>query len=224
MVRTRAADFDDKLQLILDTAADVFAGKGYNVATTIDIAVACGMSKSALYHYHKSKEAILHALLHAHLLEVIEDVREAVDDAAPPREQLLSFLTALMESNAVSRSKNIVLLNATDDLPPQQRDEIRRLERKLVQIGAEVLGRLNPKVMSQSSLRGVYSMFLFGLVNWTYTWYEPRGSIEPRAIAERICELFLEGFPNVNVAGEDKKVIRLRSRSTGRAGGSGRAR
>lgn len=213
MARTRAADFDDKLQLILDTAADVFAGKGYNVATTIDIAAACGMSKSALYHYHRSKEAILYALLRTHLLEVIEEARRALDSAAAPREQLLSFLTALMESSAVSRSKNIVLLNAADNLPSEQREEIRRLERKLVQMGAAVLGHLNPKVMAHGAWRGPYSMFLFGLVNWTYTWYEPRGVIAPRAMAERITELFLRGFPNVAVGVEGEKVVRLRTQS-----------
>lgn len=197
MARTRAADFDDKHQLILDTAADVFAEKGFNVATTIDIAVACGMSKSALYHYHKSKEAILYAMLHAHLTEVLAQVREAVDGARGGKEQLFAFLNALLASNAVSRSKNIVLLNAADDLPREQRQEIRRIERRLVQIGADVLKQLNPNIMANNMLRGPYSMFLFGLVNWTYTWYEVRGSISPGEMARRIGELFLNGFPNV---------------------------
>lgn len=212
-MRTRAADFDDKLQLILDTAADVFARKGYNVATTIDIAAACGMSKSALYHYHRSKEAILYALLHAHLIGVIGHVHTAVASASSARDRLFAFLTALMESNATSRSKNIVLLNAADDLPGEQREEIRRLERKLVQIGSGVLTQLNEKVMAHSALRGPYSMFLFGLVNWTYTWYEPRGAVTPRAMALRIGELFLKGFPNVTEEVTERKVVRLRNAS-----------
>ena len=35
------------------------------------------MSKSALYHYHKSKEAILYAMLHSHLTQVLRQVRSA---------------------------------------------------------------------------------------------------------------------------------------------------
>lgn len=214
MARTKAKDFDDKLRLILDTAAQVFAEKGFNVATTTDIAKACGMSKSALYHYHRSKEAILYAMLHTHLHEVIADVRQAVEGVSGAEPRLHAFLLSLMQSNAVSRSKNIVLLNAADDLPTHQRAEIRRLERRLVQMVMELIEPLNPGVMQSATLRKPYAMFLFGLVNWTYTWYEPRGPIQPAEIARRLCDLFLHGFPAVSAADQTERRPRARSAVT----------
>jgi AcrR family transcriptional regulator len=214
VARTRAIDFDDKLKRILDTAADLFAEKGFAIATTTDIAVACRMSKSALYHYHKSKEAILYALLVTHMSEVINQVQVALDSVVDPQGRLHAFLTALLKSNAASRSKNIVLLNETWALAPEQFAEVKRLEKRLVRIGSDLLKALNPDVMAQNALRMPYAMFLFGLVNWTYTWYDPDGAIEPEEIAERIADLFLNGFPQVSVSIRHKNVVRLR-RSTG---------
>jgi AcrR family transcriptional regulator len=201
MVRTKADDFGDKQQLILDTAADVFATKGFNVATTTDVAVACGMSKSALYRYHRSKEAILYSLLLSHLTQVIQRVQEAIRARSEPLERFCAFLTSLLESNAVCRSKNIVLLNETTSLAREERGEFKRLEKKLVEIGTELLHALNPALMAHSDLRMPYTMFLFGLVNWTYTWYDNKRAMTPAEIAVRIADLFLHGFTNISAAG-----------------------
>jgi len=216
MVRTRAADYDDKQQLILDTAAELFAAKGFSVATTTDIAVACRMSKSALYHYHRSKEAILYALLQTHMTHVLQYVQTAVDAQSDPYERFGAFLRSLLESNAVSRSKNIVLLNETGALAPDQAADIKRLERKLVQLGTELLKPLNPAVMGRAELRMPYTMFLFGLVNWTYTWYDHKGSLSPSEMAGRIAELFLRGFPQVSAVDQPSHGLRPRRVAGGR--------
>jgi len=217
VARTRAIDFDDKQQLILDTAADLFAAKGFSVATTTDIAVACRMSKSALYHYHKSKEAILYTLLLTHLTEVIHHVQTAVEVETGPQPRFRAFLTALLESNAVSRSKNIVLLNETGALPPEQATEIKRLEKKIVQLGTELLKPLNPRVMARAELRMPYTMFLFGVVNWTYTWYDRKGPLSPPEMAGRIADLFLHGFPNAAVLSSIPGNARARRVGGGRS-------
>ncbi|MDE7194693.1 MAG: TetR/AcrR family transcriptional regulator [Oscillospiraceae bacterium] len=47
---------------ILNAAGEVFAQKGYDVATMQDIMEKCGLSKGAIYHHFKSKEEILQAL------------------------------------------------------------------------------------------------------------------------------------------------------------------
>ena len=39
-----------------------------------------------------------------------------------------------------------------------------------------------------------YTMMLFGIINYTYTWYDPKGGIGPREFADIAIELFLYGF------------------------------
>ena len=35
---------------------------------------------------------------------------------------------------------------------------------------------------------------LFGMMNWIYTWYDPKGSVGVEELAESICRLFLYGY------------------------------
>jgi AcrR family transcriptional regulator len=54
MARPRAADHDDKRAALLDTAASVFATRGFDGASMSDIARALGVSKALIYHYYAS--------------------------------------------------------------------------------------------------------------------------------------------------------------------------
>ncbi|MCR4650640.1 MAG: TetR/AcrR family transcriptional regulator [Lachnospiraceae bacterium] len=60
---------DAKKQLILEKAAEVFAGRGYRNVTMKDIVEACGISRGGLYIYYDSVE------------EIFEDVLDNEDSA-----------------------------------------------------------------------------------------------------------------------------------------------
>ena len=40
----------------------------------------------------------------------------------------------------------------------------------------------------------IYTMILFGIINYTYTWYDPKGGIGPQEFADMAVDLFLHGF------------------------------
>ena len=40
----------------------------------------------------------------------------------------------------------------------------------------------------------VYTMMLFGMINYTYTWYDAKGPIKPKEFAQLAMGLFLKGF------------------------------
>jgi len=65
-----------RVNLILDTAADLFAEVGYESATTNGIARRAGISIGSLYRYFPDKDAILRALANRHQ----EQVRAVFDD------------------------------------------------------------------------------------------------------------------------------------------------
>ena len=59
MPRGKAPTFELQRATILQTAAQLFAEKGYASTSMADLATACGMSKALLYHYYRDKEHIL---------------------------------------------------------------------------------------------------------------------------------------------------------------------
>ena len=194
MARTRADDYEDKQQLILDKAAEVFAEKGFATASINDISAATGMSKSAIYHYHRNKEAILHAILTTHVEHVLARALRAIEATSDPVERFRAFLGSLLQDYATARAKHAVLINDTGHLSKTEQTEVRRLERRLVDLAVTLLAAVNPDAMRKTTMRKPYAMMLYGLMNWTYTWYDPAGVVPPPDLARHMADLFLHGF------------------------------
>jgi len=96
-------------QEILDTAATVIASSGYVGTSLKDIADACGIQAGSLYHHFASKEAIATELLarfRAEMAQLGDDALRslAADDAAPPREQIVTLCTAIADRAVANRA------------------------------------------------------------------------------------------------------------------------
>src|ERR1051325_7376344 len=81
MARPTAPDHDDKAAAVLAAAGQVFAQRGYEGATMLDVAQAAGFSKAGVYHYLASKEHLLHGLVRRSLQQAVE----ALASRDPPR-------------------------------------------------------------------------------------------------------------------------------------------
>ncbi len=62
---------EEKIALIMDTALEHFANGGYHATTINHIAKHAGISKGLLYNYFESKEALLKAIIHKSVTEVL---------------------------------------------------------------------------------------------------------------------------------------------------------
>ncbi len=94
MARTRSENYDGIHLGILTNAARLFSAQGYMRASIADLADACKLSRGALYHYFDSKEAILFAILDAHIREMIEHVETAVAAGGPTLTQFQNVIRA----------------------------------------------------------------------------------------------------------------------------------
>jgi len=72
---------DDGLTPTLRAARALFARSGYHATSIRAIADAAGLSVPGLYHHHKSKQAILGALVDETMGRMLAHSRAAVDDA-----------------------------------------------------------------------------------------------------------------------------------------------
>jgi AcrR family transcriptional regulator len=69
----------DNRSTILERALELFAAKGYDAVGVQEIVDASGITKPTLYHYFGSKQGLLKALLDAHYLRLIDELRSAAD-------------------------------------------------------------------------------------------------------------------------------------------------
>ncbi|MCV7229344.1 TetR/AcrR family transcriptional regulator [Mycolicibacterium komossense] len=75
---------------ILDAAAELFTTRGYTSTSTRCIAEAVGVRQASLYHYFKTKDDILSALLHQTVTPTLEFVEQlaATEPPLTPAEKL----------------------------------------------------------------------------------------------------------------------------------------
>lgn len=197
MARVRADDYEEKRQTILDKAAGLIARKGFEAATMMDIAKACGASKSHLYHYFVGKEELLYAIVHDHITAQVAELDRIVAQPLSAEERFRQFVDTFMQGAARSRNEHLILMNDIKFLPKAQHDEIRRLETVLTDMMEGLLHEINPELMAEERLQTPYALLLFGMMIWTFTWYRRNGSITPRELAQRISTLFVHGFKSM---------------------------
>ncbi len=194
MARTRSENYDGIHLGILTNAAMLFSQQGYMRASIADLANACKLSRGALYHYFDSKEAILYAILDAHIREMIARVNAAVVAGGSTMTQFQNVIRAIVEVNAKSPHEQRVLIHDLSFLNEDEQQAIKSLERQLVDIVTDLLVRLDTEGKIVKRTRKIYTMILFGIINYTYTWYDPKGGIGPKEFADVAVELFLQGF------------------------------
>ncbi|UGY01267.1 TetR/AcrR family transcriptional regulator [Bradyrhizobium quebecense] len=194
MARTRSENYDEIQRGILTTACGLFARQGYMRASIADLADACKLSRGALYHYFDSKEAILFAILDAHIREMIADVEVAMAGKAATLEQFRAAIQAIVALNARSSDEQRVILNDLSFLGETEQDAIKALERQLVDTVSELLVKLDKEGKIVRRTKKIYSMMLFGILNFSHTWYDPKGGVDPSEFADLVVDLFLYGF------------------------------
>jgi len=191
MSREQAADYQDKKNAIMDAAAALFAEMGYPNAKLLDVAKACGASKSMLYHYFASKDDLLFALLNEHLQATIDALQQP-GPALAPEQKLRQLIEVYTQKSTQTRTRHIVAMNDVKYLPPAQQKGVIQLERRIIQIFEAALAALNPR--GETRFITPNAMLLMGMLNWTELWYKPSGPIKPAELCDHIQDLFLHGF------------------------------
>ncbi len=193
MARTQAADYEERRQAIVEQAARLFAKTGFLGASVADLAAACATSKSLIYHYYPSKEDILYAVMISHLDQLSEDVVAVMGMAATPAEQLQALVHRFMRHYVGAADRQKVLLNELDNLPPERRAEVVAKQRVIVDAVQDLLVALKPEFKTDRARARVQTMLLFGMINWTHTWFDPKGPVPADEVADMALALIAPG-------------------------------
>lgn len=132
------------MEVILEAAAQVFEARGYAGTTTNQISERAGVSIGTLYQYFPNKEALVVALLEAHLGQTLRKLRGWADHTAALHHDLYDALTDYVREilevhRHQPRLQHILLEEAP--LPPRLHDLILESEAEAVSTLADLLRR-----------------------------------------------------------------------------------
>lgn len=193
MARTQAADYDDRRDAIVAKAAELYGQFGFLGSSIADLAEACGMSKSLLYHYFSSKEDILFEVMDGHVT-ALGRIIESVRDESDPKARLSKLTQGFMALYVTASSHHKVLLNDLDKLPQHRRKTIVVEQRALVDAVDGIVAELSPLLAKKPRERRAATMIYFGMINWTHTWLDPKGALGAADIAKLAVDIFLKGI------------------------------
>lgn len=194
MARRQAADYDRKRDVITTEAAKLFAKKGFDGASLADLAAACDTSKSLIYHYYPSKEAILFDVMSAHIDLLLGVVDRLKNKNAPPQEGFTELARELMRCYVGAAASQKVLLYELDNLPQQQRAEIVRKQREIIDFAEALLKQSAPHNVRDHGRLRAHVMLFFGMLNWTHNWFKPSGPVGRDEIADMAAEATLRAL------------------------------
>jgi len=158
----------------------------------IDIGEACKASKSRLYHYFPSKEAVLFEVLKRHVEFLVEKAREVVSKEQPADLKLIDFIDVHLQYYRENEYAQSVIWPGSSLLPPKELKVIKALERELLRLLSSLLAELRPR-SKPSQPAVVDALLVYGMLNWTLTWYQAQGPVNRQQLARRIADICLRG-------------------------------
>jgi len=185
--------FDRRLSQILAHATDVFYERGYEGASMRDLSRASGMSLAGLYHYCESKEKLLYLIQKHTFSTIVEKLRERLAEADDAEARIRIFILNHLEYFLANQRAMKVLSHEDEVLKNGYGSEIAAIKREYYRI---CLGLLD----DYKRERGLYFssriavLSLFGMMNWIYTWHNPRIDADASELARQMGDIFLQGI------------------------------
>ena len=204
--------FDRRLGQLLRCATEVFCDKGYEGASMRDLSRASGMSLAGLYYYAESKEKLLYLIQKHTFTTIMQRLRERLAGVADPAQRLRVFIQNHLEYFLAHQAAMKVLSHEDEVLKNSYGSEVRALKREYYRICLGLMDDLKRRQGVESAKHhGVESrtavLSLFGMMNWLYTWYNPRLDGDAESLARQMGDIFLHGVraPAVRRASRSKQ-------------------
>ena len=184
--------FDRRLDEILAHATAVFCDKGYDAASMRDLSRATGMSLAGLYYYFESKEKLLY-LIQKHAFEtILTSLRRRLEGIVDPEQRLRLLIQNHLEYFLANQKAMKVLSHEDEVLKNSYGTEVRAIKRAYYRVGRGLVEDLMSERGVKSSAR-IAVLGLFGMMNWIYTWYNPRVDADAGVLAREVSDIFLSG-------------------------------
>ena len=187
-----ASRYDRRLAEILTHATEVFCKKGYEGASMRDLSRASGMSLAGLYYYFESKERLLFLIQKHTFSTIVERLKARLEGVNDPEERIRIFILNHLEYFLANQAAMKVLSHEAEALKNGFATEVAAIKREYYRICVGLLDDLKRERGLQFSTR-IAVLSLFGMMNWIYTWHNPRVDADAESIADEMSEIFLSG-------------------------------
>ena len=187
--------YDEKLQQILRSSARIFAEKGFHRTSIRDISRSTGMSLAGLYYYFRTKEELLFLIQEQCFLTLLQRWQKTADPKADVRIRIRTFVGNHVGFFLHNMHEMKVMSHEDESLTGELQDKIRYVKRRYVKVLMDLLEELQKGEGGKRLDLRVATFSLFGMMNWIYTWYNPKRDAHLPDLIEQILRIYFFGLP-----------------------------
>jgi TetR/AcrR family transcriptional regulator, cholesterol catabolism regulator len=183
----------NRMNAIAKVSARLFAEKGYMETSMDTIAAAAKVTKGGIYHYFGSKTDILYFICSTYVDIDLENLEQALNEIETTSEKVRFIIFRHIKHYTTHMFAARVLLNEAYNLPSRYFKEVKAREKRYFSIVSGVLSQI-PSTHGRKDVVTALSFTLFGMMNWIYSWYDPKGKMKPDQLSQLIYDLFTKGI------------------------------
>jgi len=183
-----------KKDTILNVATRLFAAKGFDGTSVRKIAEKADLSVAGMFHYFPSKEEILNEIMIGFMDEGYKRLMEIYKSDIGLVEKLEKVCEFYVEHYAGHKDQLTILVSEGKSLSLKHRQVF--VDKQRVYVGAlrRLFGDLAKEGLLKPMDPSVLAFIFFGMVHWTYSWYNPKKEIGPEELGRIVSEVFLRGI------------------------------
>jgi AcrR family transcriptional regulator len=184
---------DPRRDQVLDSAAELFAERGYPAASVREVAAAAGFTKAGVYYHIRGKEDLLYAICAESIEAILESVETALAES-DPTQALVAVIAVHVDFFHEHPSRLRVLKRELGFLSPRRKAEVVKIQRRYLDGLRAVLRRGMVKGQFLRLDPTATAFLLLSMLNGLDDWYDPGGRIGADEIAAHITRVFLGGI------------------------------
>jgi TetR/AcrR family transcriptional regulator, cholesterol catabolism regulator len=192
--RSRPAT-QQKLDMLLATSAALIAEKGFEATSMRDVSRALDVSLAGLYHYFSSKEELLYQIQYRTFEALLKAQTETAAEPGTPAERLRRLVVGHLAFFASHPNELKVCTYELQSLQGESYHETEALRRRYYHLMTKVVSELTGEHQETESRRSRHAtLFIFGMLNWIFMWYDPARYGTVDEIGEEMVEMVLHGI------------------------------
>jgi AcrR family transcriptional regulator len=186
-----------KLDTLLGAAAELIAEQGFEATAIRDVGRKVGASLAGMYYYFASKEDLLFQIQYRTFASLLEAQERIAGQPGGARERIRRLLVGHLAFFARHPHEMKVCTKELESLSGEYYRRTESLRRRYYHLMADAVAELmngtGGKARESSRSRHA-TLFIFGILNWVFMWYDPARDGPVGALGDEIFDFVLNGL------------------------------
>lgn len=179
---------------IVEAALVLFSERGYDATSMRDIAQHVGVKAGSLYSHIENKQELLYIIVNGASDRFVAAIEPLATSSAPAEERLKDVVHRHLRLMVEQLDGATIFLHERHALSPEQQVEVLDKRHRYQQVIVSIIEDGIAAGSFETSNSRLAATALLSILNWTYTWYDPRGPKSPDEIAEFVADFVIRGL------------------------------